>query len=147
MLLGGEPCPTRRDRIPRKSIQSTRISTSRETTTTQACSRDDDRSSYHVNSELTSPLVWPSWNTYHRGTDIRISFECVVTQRNVRQRLEERDVPCIVVDVRSRTCADEKRSEEKEAVRTAIMYVAMNHTVWESLERLGGLSVVEYTWI
>ena len=27
------------------------------------------------------------------------------------------------------------------------MYVAMNQTVWESLERLGGLSVVEYTWI
>ena len=119
-MLARRPNPVQgsRDRIPRKSIQSTRIrhrcriSTSRETTTTQARSRDDDRSSYHVNSELTSPLVWPSWNTYHRGTDIRISFECVVTP-NVRQRLEERDVPCIVVDVRSRT----KNAQTKSAVK------------------------------
>ena len=80
---------------PPRPIQSTRIrhrcriSTSRETTTTkmfvfrlkfcpapgQARSIDYNRSSCHVNSELTNPPVWPSWNTYHRGT-LRTSRCC-----------------------------------------------------------------------
>ena len=58
----------------------------------------------------------PNANTRH--TD---NFECVVTP-NVRQRLEERDAICIVVDVRLRTKSaqmKEKRSEEKEAVRNS----------------------------
>ena len=72
------PRPIRSIRIRHRC----RISTSRETTTTkmfvfrlkfcpapgQARSTDDDRSSCHVNSELTNPPVWPSWNTYHCGT-------------------------------------------------------------------------------
>ena len=79
---------TNKPYTPPRPIQSTRIShrcrisTSRETTTTklfvfrlkfspapgQARSIDYDMSSFHVKSELTNPPVWPSWNTYHRGT-------------------------------------------------------------------------------
>ena len=84
----------------------------------------------------------PNANTRHTE-----NFDCVVTP-NVRQRLVERDVLCIVVGVRLRT----KNAQMNSAVRrkrlpeTAMMYVAMNQTVWESLERFGGLSDVEYTW-